>query len=64
MSLDDLEHPLATHENLLRSGQRLSSQDSPLHTLAPDNQMLVYMKDCNNHRLCGLLADLVCPKHS
>lgn len=63
VSIRDLDHPLAAHEHLIRSGQRLSSKDDPFHILSPDRQTLVYMRESENHRLHGLLENLVCPKH-
>ncbi|KAG6361002.1 hypothetical protein INS49_009221 [Diaporthe citri] len=54
----DLDHPQATHEQFLRSGQQLSFKDDPLHTLDPDSQTLVYIRECNNRRLHSLLTDL------
>lgn len=63
VSIRDLDHPLAAHEHLISSGQRLSSKDDPVHVLSPERHTLVYMRECDNHRLHGLLGDLVCPRH-
>lgn len=59
----DVDHPQTTHEYLLSSGKRLSFKDDLLHVLSPDRQTLVYFRECDNHRLHGLLADLVCLKY-
>lgn len=63
VSVRDLDHPLAAHEHLISSGQRLSSKDDPFHVLSPDRHTLVYVRECDNHRLHGLLENLVRPRH-
>lgn len=63
VSIRDLQHRLAAHEHLISSGQRLSSKDDPFHLLPPGRHTLVYMRECDNHRLHGLLENLVCPRH-
>ncbi|KAI7784431.1 hypothetical protein LA080_009930 [Diaporthe eres] len=58
VSIRDLDHRRATHKHLLRTGPRLSLKNDPLHTLSPERQTLVYMRECDNRRLHGLLADM------